>query len=759
MLWSAWPALDALQVFALSMINQLVFFLRAMPVLMLLAWPLAGLPWRRLRLLSVAAVWSMFLLGQAALEVYFRQAGVPLGADLFGYDSAEIRTTVSGVHIGINGWIGLLVPPLVLCGRLIWRTREIGPRKPFRAFLPALVLIFAWLLPWQMGAATQPDQAKRTLVISKGAAFVADIWRWWRATSGGNDEAVGGAVPAATMVGLDPNYPFWHEEATPDALGAYFKPTHDGRPPNVVMIVVEGLGRSFSGPDAELGSFTPFLDALASRSLYFSNFMANQGRTFGVLPALLGSLPQAKEGFTELGAQMPAAPDLFNVLVRQGYSTSFYMGTDGKFDNEAAFLRLQGVGSIIDLRHFGSGYQRNPFSEWGYPDHELVSRVLADSMLLQPPFVLGVQTISMHTNYQFPGQSAYKAQFEARLRALQVPQTKLDAYRKYADIYSAILYTDAQLQRYFQSVEHAPWFADTIFVITGDHRLVELPLESHVSRYHVPLMIYSPLLTHAARIRGISSHMDVTPSLLALLSHRYGLQRPAKVTWVGRGLDLSVDFNAQREFPLKQTKTSVPDFVSGRWLLHDDQVFELHDELEATEADDAQLKEQLLQRRQAYLNANAVFLKTKTLSPEGGMPQLVTFDAGTKNAEKAVVVAQQSQPGVSVEAVTVARSPAGVTAQATFVNGDAVDSRVFVPMAVLTDASGQELAEAYGAALQLHVRQRQSVRLELKLPQLGVGRYYISVLPTDPESGKRIGHGRYHTQIDVPEASSKESAP
>src|SRR5690606_41349715 len=99
------------------------------------------------------------------------------------------------------------------------------------------------------------------------------------------------ALPAADAHPLDPADPFLHPDATPDALGPYFGPTRTGRPPNLVVIVVEGLGRSFSGPDAALGSFTPFLDELAGRSLYFDNFMANQGRTFGVLPALFGSLP------------------------------------------------------------------------------------------------------------------------------------------------------------------------------------------------------------------------------------------------------------------------------------------------------------------------------------------------------------------------------------------------------------------------------------------------------------------------------------
>ena len=101
---------------ALAVGNQLLFLLRALPLLLLLGWPLASLPGRRAALLAVGASWSLFLLLQAGLEQYYLAARVPLGADLFGYGLAEIRTTVggAGAEIGVAGWAGLLLPLLLL---------------------------------------------------------------------------------------------------------------------------------------------------------------------------------------------------------------------------------------------------------------------------------------------------------------------------------------------------------------------------------------------------------------------------------------------------------------------------------------------------------------------------------------------------------------------------------------------------------------------------------------------------------------------
>lgn len=754
--WSACRALPpdgAWHLAALAVGNQLLFLLRALPVLFLLSWPLLALRHARLRLLAVGALWSLFLLLQAGLEQYYLTSGVPLGADLFGYSLAEIRTTVGGTAssgMRLSNWAAMLAPVVLLWPLLAWRARRRSASASWR--LPVLLSAgaAAWLLPVAVGVGGLRSDAARDIAASKGAYFVADSLRWKR---GGGPAAIPQAAaspaPAAQQGGTNPEYPFLHPDTTPDALGPYFGPTRDGRPPNVVVIVVEGLGRSFSGPDAPLGSFTPFLDELAARSLYFDNFLANQGRTFGVLPSLFGSLPMAEQGFAALGPKMPAHAGLFNVLHRQGYRSAFYNGTDSRFDNERAFLQLEEVDDVVDLLNFGPGYQRNPLSDWGYADRELVSRVLADSERLRPPFVLGMQTISMHTSYAFPGQDRYRQRMEQRLDELNVPASKRPEYRAHADIYSAILYTDDQLRRYFDTVASAPWYADTIFLVTGDHRLAELPQDTHIERYHVPLIVYSPLLRKPAHSRAVSSHLDVTPSLLALLSNTYGLQRPAMATWTGSGLDMSDTFRSQREFPLKQTKTSVPDFVSGRWFLHDNRVFELQDGIRASEVDDPDLRAQVAARLQAYLAANAGFVKRMALSPEGAVPRLVGYQAGAANPAPAAPAIAALPPGLGLDAVRLERDPAGIKVLATFVNGDAADSKMFVPLAVLAGEGGRELVEGYGSAIQLRSRERREVQLALRAPALAPGRYTVSVLPSDPDSGKPVGRGRYRIPLDV----------
>ena len=733
----------------------LLTLLRALPLLALLSWPLLLLRSGHLRLLAVGTLWSLLLLAETGLEHYYRVSGTLLGADLFGYSRAEIATTLSGADDeGGALWWSLLLPLLVLwC--LLWalarldRTALSG--RPAMAVLAAGAL--AWLLPLAPGLQALPSQAARDQASSKLAWFTADVLRWSR-----HRVALVPVAEARLADGpeppLDPAHPFLREERSPDVLGEYFEDTPSGRPPNLVVIIVEGLGRSFSGPDARLGSFTPFLDELATRSLYFDNFLANQGRTFAVLPSLLGSLPFAEQGFNALGAQMPAHPGLYSVLRGQGYDTAFYAGTDLDFDNQRAYLQAQQAARLVDLHSFGPGYQRNPHSEWGYPDAELVSRVLADNGQLQPPFLLGMQTISMHTSYRFPGQQRYRERLEERLEALAVPAPRRPAYRAHADVYSTILYSDEQLRRYFEGAARTPWYAETIFIVTGDHRLPEIPMDEHIERYHVPLLIHSPLLRRPARIGGVASHMDVTPSLLALLAHRYGLQRPARVPWLGRGLDMSPGFASSNTFPLKQTKTSEPEYLDGRWWLREGRLYALEQGMRLVAVDDAAALARVRAGLQQYTHANALMLRDRTLGTDAWQRQLVAYDPARVEQRPR---AQAMLPGLGVEDVEVVANADGIVVQARWINGDDRPSATFVPLAVLGDEAGNGLHEVYGQALQLEARAGR--RLRLQLPAVaGEGRYYVSLLPSDPDTGRALGRGRYRVPVDLAAGTARADA-
>ncbi|MEK6672541.1 MAG: LTA synthase family protein, partial [Nitrospirota bacterium] len=382
-----------------------------------------------------------------------------------------------------------------------------------------------------------------------------------------------GHAPAFQYV--NPEYPFLRTDETPDVLGEFFNVNAD-RPPNIVFILVEGLGKAFSGPNAYLGSFTPFLDDLAGKSLYWENFLASQGRTFAALPSVLASLPFADKGFSDLGQRMPKHLSLMSILKHSGYRTRYYSGSDLDFDNERFFLKQQGVDILIGVDDYGHNYVKSPDTSWGYPDRELMRKALEmDQQDLQQPYISFVQTISMHTSYSIPDQGKYIRLFEERMDRLGFDETQKERHRTYKEIYSTIMYTDEALRFFFEEYAKLPAYGNTIFIITGDHRLPEIPLSTKIDRFHVPLIIFSTMLRRTAHIESISSHLDITPSLLAFLKKNYNIDVPSTVSWVGSGLDTDPSFRNIHQYPLKHTKNNLIDYISGMYFIDQDILFSI----------------------------------------------------------------------------------------------------------------------------------------------------------------------------------------
>jgi phosphoglycerol transferase MdoB-like AlkP superfamily enzyme len=392
------------------------------------------------------------------------------------------------------------------------------------------------------------------LTFNKLQFLLGDVWDGRRSAS----------------VQASADHPFEHAETTPNTLGPLFD-LDTQTPPHLVFVVVEGLGRSFSGPDARLGSFTPFLDELAKKSLYWENFLATQGRTFAVLPSVLGSLP-----FGPYGEQHIAHDNLLSLLKGQGYSLRYFTGTDLAFDHQGDFLAASGVKSFWSERDFVAPARK--LSEWGYSDADLLQAVAQSPMPIGPSVTV-VQTMSMHTPFVVLQPEKYLQQFESRMDTLGLTQAQRASYRKQKEIYASILFTDDALRVFFDQVSAKPEWQNTVWVITGDHRLPEIPMASRIERYHVPLIVYSPLLRRPLRIKALSSHFDIAPSLLAMLSHRYGMSSPKRVHWMGTGLDVHPQWRNLHTLPIKQTKTELSDFVSGEYYLAQDKLYNLQDGL------------------------------------------------------------------------------------------------------------------------------------------------------------------------------------
>ncbi len=575
--------------------------LLCVPVIALAHW------WPRFASKFHRATLVIVVIADVMLIQYFAVTFVPLGADVFGYTLSYVRFVVR--TSGGVGWLSLL-PPL-LAGILIWvgsgcaALARIG-----RTALVAFFIVTAAAVIFHSPLSIKPEEfrsepeyflAQNKIVFFTGSAVGYLTSRW-------------SPAPATKLSG----FPLLRRATYHDVLGPYFKV--GAQRPNLVFIVVEGLGRDFVGDGARYGGFTPFLDSLTRRSLYWENFVSTTGRTFGLLPALLGSLPFGDNGFMDLKSRMPRHLSIPILLKKGGYSIDFFSGTNGQFEFIDGFMEHEGVDRFIDESSFGSGYVRQPASpggeSWGYPDAEMFRRSFATITPPGPAPRMDIyQTITTHEPFIPPRTAEYEARFSRTLAALAPQADRRAEYVKYSGIFSTLLYTDDAIRYFLTEYAKREEFSRTIFFITGDHRLIPIPPHSRIDRFHVPFLIFSPMLKAPHRFSSVSSQLDVAPTVIAFMHHNYGMEFPDSVSWLGSGIDTATRFRNVHSIALMRNKNELDSYLDGTNFLSGDQLFRLDDRFALTAVNDQSARDRVRAKLDAFRNLDRFLTTGEHLLP------------------------------------------------------------------------------------------------------------------------------------------------
>lgn len=573
----------------------------------------------------------LFSIIQLLLIIYFNTSLVPLGSDLFGYSIADIKLTL-GASSGISILPILSIIIMIFGFGLILFYFPKKIKINLKLTLGILVISFVALGTSafkSMHLFSFQNEYDNNLAVNKADYFLTSSLNYFMPSTLETDiyadsyiQQYEGEEIASTVFEY-PNeamYPFYHVNEAPDVLTPFFKPIKT--PPNIVIVLVEGLGRAFTNEGAYLGNFTPFLDSLSGKSLYWKNFLSGGGRTFGALPSIMGSMPFGKNGILEMGDNMPAHLSLYSLLKYNGYHSSFYYGGDAKFDNMNFFLKRNSVDEIGDLRTIPSSYRKLPAKgngfSWGYADDQIFSYYLNNQVNTanRKPEVSIILTVATHDPFLINNQSKYLKAFEQRMTVLGFDESKKEAYRKFNLQYSSIMYADEAIQNFFSAYQKRTDYNNTIFIITGDHRMAEIPLRSKIDRFHVPLLIYSPLLKRTAQMESVSTHFDITPSLLAFFKKNFKFKLPSGSSWLGDGLDTSRSFRNIHSYPLIQTKTAMVDFVQGEYHLNGNQLFKLNANMDEVQIDDKEKFNQLSNSFNTFKTKNDKITRGGKLLPD-----------------------------------------------------------------------------------------------------------------------------------------------
>ncbi len=275
--------------------------------------------------------------------------------------------------------------------------------------------------------------------------------------------------------------------------------------PNVIQITVESLSATFLGAYGSSKGLTPYLDALAEKSLVFDEFYATGNRTDRGMEALTLSVPPTPGRSL---VKRPQNEDLFtlgSVFRSKGYSTSFLYGGFAYFDNMAYYFSHNGY-EVIE-RATVEDKEITFANAWGACDGDLLRWTLAEGdkhFAAGRPFHFFVMTTSNHRPFTYP-------------------EGKIDLPPKVSGRSGAVKYTDYAIGNFLEEAAKKPWFKNTIFVVVADHCAASagktaLPVE----KYHIPLLIYAPGGQIApGHIKTLTSQVDYAPTLLSLLGWSY----------------------------------------------------------------------------------------------------------------------------------------------------------------------------------------------------------------------------------------------
>ena len=342
----------------------------------------------------------------------------------------------------------------------------------------------------------------------------------------------------------DNQYPLERVDNIDNVLGPYFI-TSDEKP-NIVVIVVESLGADLFGVNDYGYTFTPFLDSLSKQSLLWTNCLSTTPRSFGAVPAITGSVPHGTKGF-QFG-DIPEYNSLFSVLKDNDYNTSAFYAGEYSFDKVYDYLVSQKIDFLAPLLEDQKKKENShyDYTYWGYQDKPMFDKSMniIEQRDKDKSYFDLFMTVSQHDNRLRLNDKERSDKYYDRASEIiiKLPENEQDKMNNIIGHLAATIYGDEAIQHFVKRYSEFYNDGNYIFVITGDHSL-NINSDNPLDAFHVPLIIWSPMLKKPEIFNSVVSHNDIVPTLNALLRDNYNLKTPTEIHWVGKELDTIKDFH------------------------------------------------------------------------------------------------------------------------------------------------------------------------------------------------------------------------
>jgi hypothetical protein len=117
------------------------------------------------------------------------------------------------------------------------------------------------------------------------------------------------------------------------------------------------------------------------------------------------------------------------------------------------------------------------------------------------------------------------------------------------------------------------------------------------------------------KFNNIVSHFDITPTILAYYKENYNLKVPAKVNWLGKGLDIGAKKNSIG-IPIMQSKSQLIDFVVGNIHINDESAFQIGTKLDEEPLNNQGEARNVFEKFDLFKRVNRQFNSKPVLMPD-----------------------------------------------------------------------------------------------------------------------------------------------
>jgi phosphoglycerol transferase MdoB-like AlkP superfamily enzyme len=581
---------------------------------------------KRLAIYLTNGLFAFLSMAHLLILLYFFHERTPLDVFLYQYSYEEIYFTVTTAEIPFLKVLILLAVIGSLPVFLFWALRRL--QKQVKSKIMTIFILSGSILSFFL--LLLPENNNTKFIVNKSSFFYTRSLVYFSTPTTHYDELNSKNIgffqaqyPHKEFISK--KYPLVHLRSENNNL--FENMNEFDSIPNIVYIIVEGLSDAYVNEYHGM-KLMPFLNGLKKESMYWSNCLTLGERSFAVVGSSLGGLPYGDLGFTLL-KRYPRHHSLVNMLGAKGFQTSFYTGQASWFHKNGDFFHYNNVDKVYDQTDFGEEFSQrkiivgNDRFFWGYNDKDLFKLSLNQlNKSSKQPYFMTFFTGSTHPPFIISDEAYYT-------QKLQTFKNKnnsefISTNKKYL---RTILFADDAIRDFIDSYKKRDDYKNTVFIITGDHPMSEIPRDGELRKYHVPLIIYSPKLKQPKVYPQLVSHLDLSTTILKFLEN-YITPFPKETASLGYSLFPS-NKKTTHKYAFMDGNRAMYEYYSDGYFLRKNQLFKVNKDLSLTEIRNDKLKERLNKELKNFKTINYnTSLENKIISNKlyvEGLQQKVIF--------------------------------------------------------------------------------------------------------------------------------------